>query len=459
MLNRRDFLTRITAISAGALLPIPALAQTMAKKPNGKKILIAGAGIAGLYAADLLQARGFEVEVVEALDRSGGKLLGGSVAGFPFDFGGQGYSKEMNRVTALGKRLGLTRINRPEPGDFFLDGSTLHTGADYDRIRAERMTFDEKAETFYPGLHDSANRAKWQAMSVMDLARDHFTPSGLDYFRTNFSSEWCSLPDEVSFLHFLEIQQAFEGDEADEMAYRYREGFSALTDRLAARLGDRVHLRTRLESVTVVEGGITAVAGGRVMDANALVLAVPLPHVSRIRFAGFDTRELLDSLSSYRGCAVRKVIAVYDRPFWGTKARDGEFSLPCGMSMLDNSDIEKGAYSLAIFLGGPSAKENPGQQAILKRVAEVVGAEALSPIGYHERAWLDDDQLPGGYASNRVPSQTGSGALPTEIVGRIFLAGSETASHFPTYVEGALASAERAADGVARSLNAEFVIT
>lgn len=437
--------------------------HTVMKAPGskgkpGKKVLVLGAGIAGLYAADLLAGQGYDVTVLEALDRVGGKLLGGQVAGIPLDFGGQGFSREMKRVEDLGRRLGLTLIHRPEPGDFFLDGDTLHTGAGYDAVRAERLAFNEKAALLYPNLANSSRRAEYQAMSVMDLARGHFSPKGLEYFRTNFASEWCSLPDEVSLLHFLEIEQAFEGDEADEMAFRYREGFAALATSLAQGLGERVRLGTPLDALHVHERGVTASSGAATFEAEAAVLAVPLGRMSSVRFSGFDPAPLFDALSAYSGCGVRKILAVYDRPFWGNKARDGEFSLPCGMSMLDNSDVEKNAYSLAIFLGGPSAAENPGREAVLARVAEVVGPEALSPIGYHEEAWLDAEYLPGGYASNRVPTKGGFGVLPTELAGRIFLAGSETAHHFPTYVEGALASSERAAARLAQSLEREFVL-
>ena len=459
MLNRRDFLARLSAISAGAILPLSAFAQALGDLPPGKKTLVAGAGIAGLYAADLLRANGYDVQVVEASERVGGKLLGGTVGGFPFDFGGQGFSTDMKRVNALGTRLGLNRIMRPTSGDFFLDGNALRLGAEYDKIRRERLAFDEKATGLYPGLRDAAKRAEWGALSVMDWGRSQFSTAGLEYFRTNFASEWCALPDDVSLLHFLEIQESFEGDEADEMAFRYREGFAALTDRLHAGLGRaRVRLNAPLEGVQVHPQGIRAVAGGVTYDADALVLAVPLPRVSAIRFSGFDSAPFLDALSAYRGCSVRKIIAVYDRPFWGIKARDGEFSTPCGMSMLDNSDMEKNAFSLAIFLGGPSAAENPGREAVLERVAAVVGPEALKPRDYHEQAWLGSTHLPGGYASNRVPARTGSAPLPTSLAGRIFLAGSETADHFPTYVEGALSSVERAVAALARSLAQETVL-
>jgi len=461
MLNRRDFLARLSAISAGALLPLPTFAHGNphpVKDSPQSKVLVAGAGIAGLYAADLLRARGYDVQIVEASNRVGGKLLGGTVAGYAFDFGGQGFSDDMKRVEALGKRLGLTQIKRPSPDDFFLDGDTLRLAPEYNAIRGERIEFDEKAADLYPGLSDPAKRATWAAMSVMDFARDKFSARGLAYFRTNFSTEWCSLPEDVSFLHFLEIQQAFEGDEANEMTFRYREGFFALSDRLAQRLSPRIRLSAPLTSVQVQSGGITAVAGGVKYEAHALVLAIPLPVVSKIQFSGFETRPLLDSLSTYRGCSVRKILAVYAKPFWGNKARDGEFSTPCGMSMLDNSDVEKGINALAIFLGGPAAEQNPGREAVLARVAEVLGPEAKNPIGYHEQAWLDTEHLPGGYASNRVPSRGGFGALPTTLAGRIFLAGSETAGHFPTYVEGALESSERAAAALTKSLEKESVL-
>ncbi len=53
----------------------------------GRRILIIGAGFAGLSAANALQASGAEVIVLEARERAGGRVLTDRSLGFPLDLG------------------------------------------------------------------------------------------------------------------------------------------------------------------------------------------------------------------------------------------------------------------------------------------------------------------------------------------------------------------------------------
>lgn len=71
-MNRRNFLKNSTAATARLSLPI---ALTASARKTTKKVVVLGAGLAGLTAAwELLQA-GHEVIVVEARNRSGGRVL------------------------------------------------------------------------------------------------------------------------------------------------------------------------------------------------------------------------------------------------------------------------------------------------------------------------------------------------------------------------------------------------
>ena len=143
------------------------------------------------------------------------------------------------------------------------------------------------------------------------------------------------------------------------------------------------------------------------------------------------------------------MIAVYDEPFRKDLPREGVVSTPAGVWMMDNSDIDNGVFSLIVFLGGPIARQSFGRNEILSRVAAVVGPKALNPVAYHDQAWLPSPYLPGGYESVRAPGIDHGERMATDL-GRIFLAGTESSDEFSGYVEGALASAERAVSGVMR---------
>lgn len=71
------------------------------------KVVVIGAGLAGLSAARELQGSGAEVVVVEARDRVGGRLEGGTLEGQPIELGGTWVGEGHSRMYALVDELGL----------------------------------------------------------------------------------------------------------------------------------------------------------------------------------------------------------------------------------------------------------------------------------------------------------------------------------------------------------------
>ena len=163
-----------------------------------------------------------------------------------------------------------------------------------------------------------------------------------------------------------------------------------------------------------------------------------------------ESSQLKQALDSVRGAAVRKIIVVYDQPFWGDLPREGIFDPPCGMEIMENSDLEAKRYSLVVFLGGPAADKGMSKENMLLRLSSLLGSGALQPIGFHEQVWLGDEHLCGGYAANRAPGSKFSMAIPSRLGDRIFIAGSDASREFPSYVEGALYGAEKAVAGIVK---------
>src|SRR5690606_35846460 len=85
LMARREFLKMMAAgMGAFAVSQMPFIAHgandwgttgTITAKPNGKSVIVVGAGFAGLAAAYELAVKGYDVSVVEARNRVGGRVL------------------------------------------------------------------------------------------------------------------------------------------------------------------------------------------------------------------------------------------------------------------------------------------------------------------------------------------------------------------------------------------------
>ncbi|MEV0299541.1 protoporphyrinogen oxidase [Streptomyces prasinus] len=78
-----------------------------------QRVVVVGAGIAGLAAAHRLLGRGARVTVLEASERVGGKLLPGEIAGARVDLGAESMLARRPEAVDLAREVGLTDRLRP----------------------------------------------------------------------------------------------------------------------------------------------------------------------------------------------------------------------------------------------------------------------------------------------------------------------------------------------------------
>ncbi|MBO4259126.1 protoporphyrinogen oxidase [Streptomyces griseorubiginosus] len=79
----------------------------------GSRVVVVGAGVAGLAAAHRLLRRGAGVTVLEASDRVGGKLLPGEIAGVRVDLGAESMLARRPEAVGLAREVGLTDRLQP----------------------------------------------------------------------------------------------------------------------------------------------------------------------------------------------------------------------------------------------------------------------------------------------------------------------------------------------------------
>lgn len=152
--------------------------------------------------------------------------------------------------------------------------------------------------------------------------------------------------------------------------------------------------------------------------------------------------------------SVIKCQVLYDEPFWraqglcGQATGDGEGS----RVVFDNSPPDGSPGILLAFLEGDEARRlGPAsaparRRAVLDSLVRYFGPEAASPAGYLELDWQQERWSGGCYGTLFGPNVwTRYGPALRQAVGPIHWAGTETATAWCGYMDGAVRSGERAA--------------
>jgi monoamine oxidase len=159
--------------------------------------------------------------------------------------------------------------------------------------------------------------------------------------------------------------------------------------------------------------------------------------------------------------SVIKCEAVYDKPFWRDAGLSGQVVSDASPVRLtwDNSPPDGKPGVLLGFIEGTAARQyghrsaKARRAAVLNNFATYFGSQALKPTAYYEKNWSTDEWTRGCYTGYMPPGVLlDFGTALREPVGRIHWAGTETATIWPGYMDGAVRSGQRAAKEVLAAL-------
>jgi len=448
--------------------------------PDRADVVVIGAGLAGLRTARALAGAGASVVVLEARDRVGGRTLSQPIGKGVFDLGGQWLGPGQDRVAALARELGVSTFLTYHQGAKVLD---LHGRVStYKRnipslslpalLRTHLMIhrLDRMARTVPLDNPAAARHAvTWDGESLEGWKRRHVRSAPVrDLLDVATRLVFGAEPGELSLLHFLFYLHAGGGlkrlVEIDKGAQQLRfvGGAQGLALGMAAGLGERVQLGAAVNRIEQDDLGLTVESSRGRVRARYAVVAVPPPLAGRIAYqpALPAARDQLTQRAPM-GSAV-KCLITYERPFWRERGFSGEVvaagSGPIS-AVFDNSSHDNAQPALLAFVVGRTARAwerrsaSDRRRSVLAALARWFGPEASSPTEYLEHDWSAEPWTRGCPVGVIPPGVlTSFGTTLRQAVGRIHFAGTETATEWNGYMEGALESGERAARELMRRL-------
>jgi monoamine oxidase len=485
-ISRRELLQRGVGAALVATMPSPlACRSTRAGAP---RIVVVGAGLAGLSCAYTLQRRGLGCAIYEANpERIGGRCwtLRDWDEGQVSEHGGEFIDSRHVRMRTLAERFGLEltdlyAVSNPGNSRFWLDGELRRRRA----MRGERAEFVRTLERVArvvgrpTAAHHNRAAVEFDEMTVTDFL-DRALGGGADspwgrYVSGDIASEFGLDPDELSAVNLL-FEYIVPAPGADER-YHVKGGNDQIVAGLAASLPDgTVHMGAPLEAMARLSDGTYSL---RFADVSAPVVAdqvaLALP---------FATLREVDLSKSQISARKRRCIADLGR---GTNAkvamqfdrRPQAYGHWNGYALSDDPLLETWESTLATpgrrsvittFFGGrsggagldatePHAPTTPTE--VDRNLSSLTqGGDMRLPglaQGFNGRAytdhWVADPWAQCSYAAFLPGQYTKYYGYAGEPEGAIHFAGEHTATTNQGYLEGAVESGERAAREILRSL-------
>jgi len=418
------------------------------------KVIVAGAGLAGLAAARMLSRSGAAVTVLEARERLGGRvwtMRDGFSGGEYGELGGEFIDADQKDIQQLCHELGLKLTRALERGF-----AHRFKGNDGEYHVSRTRPWDELETLVSPLRHRPAAEVATYSLREW-LRHQDATPeqhSMADGLRGFFLAD----PDELSVLPLVE-QIKGGGSPARAETYRIDGGSDRLVNALAREMPGGVLLRHR---VTAIAQPADRVAMTLIDDrglqqqieGDAAVIALPASTLADVAMTPPLPEDQARAIRSLRyGCATKVLVQMSELPFRG-RARAFSTDTPIGA-------FWQGPGQVLTFLGGGSAsrglrsRADAGARALLSDLCWLGStgrldvAQGLSPAKAMSIAtWEDDPFARGGYAYLDPAFNPDRRPLLARRAGRIVFAGEHTSERWQGYMTGAVQRGRRAASEV-----------
>jgi monoamine oxidase len=429
---------------------------------HGVRVIVAGAGLAGLSAARELEARRATTTVIEARDRVGGRvwtLRDALTRRQHAEAGADLIEEEQAHVRQLAADLGLTTVRILRDGFGFYGPDARGKR----RIHARPGGFGMMAKMFAGEVRDfklgedrwdSAIARRLAAVSVAAWMADRKVPSNVRASVRAFRGFFLADPEDLSVLPLVE-QFADSGTPGQGHIFRITEGNDRLATVMARRLHGTLLLRTIVRRARQRERGVTVTVEdglGRRSEIEGAFLVCALP-ASTARDVVFEPRlpePQHDAISSLRYGAATRLLLQFDRRFWKQRGRPLAFGtdLPIG-SIWDGNEQQRGPAILSFLAGGHASSElqqilrEEGPSGVIPRI-EWLGRPARL-LASRAIVWDEDPWVRGGYAFFDPAFDPLWRAWLSRPYGRVVFAGEHTSTRWQGYMNGAIETGMRAA--------------
>lgn len=433
---------------AMTLLPAALLASGVhAQSP--RRVLVIGAGLAGLAAARDLQAEGHEVTVIEARDRIGGRLWTSRLwPDLPTDLGASWiHGTQGNPFTALADKAGAKRVSTSYDRSFSLgpDGSDADLGAEAAEALVEAAREATKdLDQDVPLAEAIQSSPDWAGANAATRRQVRHYVNGA--FEQEYAGDWTE-----ASAWAIDAAEEFGGPDV-----LFPAGIDQLTTFLSQGLTIRIG-QTVTALAPTATGIAATLADGTTVEADQAVVTLPLGvlQAGRVAFAEPLSPARQEAIDSLGMGLLNKCWLRFDRLAWDDSVdwiewlspQDGHWSQWVSLGRTLKAPV------LLAFHAGEQAREKEAldDSAMMMEahgaLKAMFGSGFPAPVAAQITRWSQDPFALGSYSFHATGTSlaTRRALAGTDWDGRLVFAGEAAETSYPGTAHGAYLSGQSAA--------------
>ena len=476
-ISRRDVLK--LGLAGASALGLAPVARTV-NAATAPRIVVVGAGLAGLTVAYRLKQNGFGTDVYEASDRVGGRCWSNASYfndGQVYEHGGELIDQGHTQIRQLAQELGLNldnlaqaEVNGTEPSYYFDGQPYSYPQATDDLKQVWQKIHNDVSAVSYPTLFDSYTQRGWELdhMSIIDWINES-VPGGINSrlgqlldiaYNIEYGAE-SSIQSSLNLLYLLgysgQGQLRIFGPSNEK--YHVRGGNDQIPTLMSQSLGSQVKLGQELTAIKINTNGtytLTFRSGRTSADVTAdkVVLALPfsiLRDSVDYRRAGFS--DLKKTAIAELGMGTNSKLHVqFTNRHWVGLGSNGETYADTGyQNTWEVSRAQAGASGLLVNYTGGNIGASFGSGTPSSRAQQfLTQVEPVLPgitSKWNGKATLDYWQAypwtKGSYSYWKVGQYTKFSGMERLRQGNCHFAGEHASIDFQGYLNGAVESADR----------------
>ncbi|MBL4647295.1 MAG: FAD-dependent oxidoreductase [Rhizobiales bacterium] len=444
--DRREFIKLSGTSALATCLLTSSKSISFAALPTDVDVIIIGAGIAGLTAAQKLQKLNYSVLVLEAKDHIGGRLKTDWSLGAPFEIGaGWIHGPKGNPISKLAKNVGAKTFVTDDENFSVYAANGIEQ--DYNQILDKQHAL----EKLYQTIDDTFDDDQSLSRAIKRVSPKSAKDPALRWMQSAYTEFDTGGPLESLSAYYFDEDDTFDGEDVI-LTTGYDEILTPLAEGLDIRLGHPV------EKIEYEAGdGASVYVGGIEFEANFVICTCPLGVLQSgdIEFDPPLPKKITKSINHIGMGNVTKIALKFEQAFWPVDTQYfGLMTKEKGRwnYFLNYRTFSKQNILLGFSVGDYAQKaEQLSDQEMtadaMDAIRSMFGNRAPNPSNARMTRWSKDPFTKGAYSYAKLGSKPADfDDLAQPIAKTLIFAGEHTNFKYHATTHGAHLSGLAAAD-------------